>query len=30
MDIIYKKKNQKMKPVDFNKSDDTKPGGYTD
>ena len=30
MDTIYKRKDQKVKPVDLNKSDDIKSGGYTD
>ncbi len=30
VDIIYKRKNQKVKPVDFNESDSIKLGGYTD
>ena len=30
MDTAYKKKNQKVKLINLNKSDNTKPGGYTD
>ncbi len=30
MDIIYKRKDQKMKLVDLSESDGTKLGGYTD
>ncbi len=30
VDIIYKRKDQKVKPVDFNELDGTKLGGYTD
>jgi len=30
VDIIYKRKNQKVKSVDLDKSDGTKLGGYTD
>jgi len=30
VDIVYKRKNQKVKLIDFDKSDGTKPEGYTD
>ncbi len=30
MDTVYKRKDQKMKPVNLDKLDDTKLGGYTD
>ncbi len=30
MDTVYKRKDQKVKPVNLNKSDSTKLGGYTD
>ena len=30
IDTVYKRKNQKVKPVNFGESDNTKPGGYTD
>ncbi len=30
VDIVYKRKDQKVKPVDLGESDGTKPEGYTD
>ena len=30
MDTAYKRKDQKMKPVDLGELDNTKPRGYTD
>ena len=30
VDTVYKRKDQKVKPVDLGESDSTKPGGYID